>query len=146
MSIGIADTYTSSVRDDDAAVPLIHRALDLGMTPLDTADILARLAKDLYSHAGLPPVTVFIGWTESPRLSMSRRRAGVRLLCDTVVQNRPAGDEFSRDVGDGDALVHPDLPIRALSISWASSPEGSDCRDWNFHDVQPYPPMAGCRR
>src|SRR5690349_13891156 len=39
MSIGIADIYTSSVRDDDAAVALIHRALDLGITLLDTADI-----------------------------------------------------------------------------------------------------------
>src|SRR6266542_3537539 len=38
MSIGIAETYTSSVRDDDAAVALIHRALDLGITLLDTAD------------------------------------------------------------------------------------------------------------
>jgi aryl-alcohol dehydrogenase-like predicted oxidoreductase len=39
MSMGIADVYTSSVRDDDAAVALIHRALDLGITLLDTADI-----------------------------------------------------------------------------------------------------------
>ena len=39
MSIGIAEVYTSSVRDDDAAVTLIHRALDLGVTLLDTADI-----------------------------------------------------------------------------------------------------------
>ena len=39
MSIGISDVYTSSVRDDEAAVALIHRALDLGMTLLDTADI-----------------------------------------------------------------------------------------------------------
>ena len=39
MSIGIADTYTSSVRDEDSAVALIHRALDLGVTLLDTADI-----------------------------------------------------------------------------------------------------------
>jgi aryl-alcohol dehydrogenase-like predicted oxidoreductase len=39
MSMGIADVYTSSVRDDDAAVALIHRALDLGVTLLDTADI-----------------------------------------------------------------------------------------------------------
>src|SRR5947208_1000877 len=39
MGIGIADTYTSSVRDDDDAVALIHRALDLGVTLLDTADI-----------------------------------------------------------------------------------------------------------
>jgi aryl-alcohol dehydrogenase-like predicted oxidoreductase len=39
MSIGIADVYTSSVRDDRAAVALIHHALDLGITLLDTADI-----------------------------------------------------------------------------------------------------------
>lgn len=39
MSIGIADIYTSSVRDDDAAVALIHRALDLGVTLIDTADV-----------------------------------------------------------------------------------------------------------
>jgi aryl-alcohol dehydrogenase-like predicted oxidoreductase len=38
MSLGLADIYTSSVRDDDAAVALIHRALDLGITFLDTAD------------------------------------------------------------------------------------------------------------
>lgn len=39
MSIGIAETYTSSVHDDEAAVALIHRALDLGVTLIDTADI-----------------------------------------------------------------------------------------------------------
>ena len=39
MSIGIADVYTSSVRDDAEAVALIHRALDLGVTMIDTADV-----------------------------------------------------------------------------------------------------------
>ena len=39
MGIGIARTYTSSVRDDAQAVGLIHRALDLGVTMLDTADV-----------------------------------------------------------------------------------------------------------
>ena len=39
MSLGIADVYTSSLRDDAAAVALIRRALDLGVTFLDTADI-----------------------------------------------------------------------------------------------------------
>jgi len=39
MSIGIADVYTSSVREDDDAIALIHRAMDLGITLLDTADI-----------------------------------------------------------------------------------------------------------
>ena len=39
MSIGIADVYTSSVRDEEAGVELIRRALDLGINFLDTADI-----------------------------------------------------------------------------------------------------------
>jgi aryl-alcohol dehydrogenase-like predicted oxidoreductase len=39
MSIGIANTYTSSVRQESEAIALIHRALDLGITLLDTADI-----------------------------------------------------------------------------------------------------------
>jgi aryl-alcohol dehydrogenase-like predicted oxidoreductase len=39
MSIGIADVYTSSVHDDDQAVALIHRALELGVTLIDTADV-----------------------------------------------------------------------------------------------------------
>src|SRR5882672_7716287 len=39
MSIGIADVYTSSVRDDVKAIELIHRALDLGLNFLDTANI-----------------------------------------------------------------------------------------------------------
>ena len=39
MSLGIADTYTSSVRSDEDAVALIHHALKLGITLLDTADI-----------------------------------------------------------------------------------------------------------
>ena len=39
MSIGIADVYTSSVQDDSQAVELIHRALDLGVNFLDTANI-----------------------------------------------------------------------------------------------------------
>ena len=36
MSIGIANTYTSSTDD---AIALLHRALDLGITLLDTADV-----------------------------------------------------------------------------------------------------------
>ena len=39
MSMGIAGTYTSSVRDDDDAIALIHCAIDHGITLLDTADI-----------------------------------------------------------------------------------------------------------
>src|SRR5687767_13228750 len=39
MSIGIADVYTSSTRDDAAAIALVQQALDLGITLLDTANI-----------------------------------------------------------------------------------------------------------
>jgi aryl-alcohol dehydrogenase-like predicted oxidoreductase len=39
MSLGIADMYTSSAQTAEAAVSLIHRALDLGITLLDTADV-----------------------------------------------------------------------------------------------------------
>jgi aryl-alcohol dehydrogenase-like predicted oxidoreductase len=39
MSMGIADVYTSSVANDAAAVALVHRAIDLGITLIDTADI-----------------------------------------------------------------------------------------------------------
>lgn len=39
MSLGIADVYTSSIHSDDDAIKLVHRALELGMFFLDTADV-----------------------------------------------------------------------------------------------------------
>jgi aryl-alcohol dehydrogenase-like predicted oxidoreductase len=39
MSIGIADVYTSSVQSENDAVAVVHRALDLGVNFLDTANI-----------------------------------------------------------------------------------------------------------
>ena len=39
MSIGLADMYTSSAQDDTKAIELIHRALDLGVNLLDTANV-----------------------------------------------------------------------------------------------------------
>jgi aryl-alcohol dehydrogenase-like predicted oxidoreductase len=39
MSIGIADIYTSSAQGEREAIELIHRALDLGINFLDTANI-----------------------------------------------------------------------------------------------------------
>src|SRR5829696_2802523 len=39
MSIGIAEAYTSSARDDEDAIALLHRAMDLGITLLNTADV-----------------------------------------------------------------------------------------------------------
>lgn len=64
MSLGIADVYTSSVHDDDSAVALIRRALDLGITFLDTADIYGdsevKVAKAIKGRrAGLVVATKF---------------------------------------------------------------------------------------
>jgi aryl-alcohol dehydrogenase-like predicted oxidoreductase len=39
MSIGLADVYTSGAQDEVKAIALVHRALDLGITLLDTANI-----------------------------------------------------------------------------------------------------------
>ncbi len=39
MSIGIADVYTSSSQSENDAIALVHRALDLGINFLDTANI-----------------------------------------------------------------------------------------------------------
>src|SRR5262245_31303608 len=47
MSMGIADVYTSSVADDAAAIALVHRAIDLGITLIDTADIYGASERQL---------------------------------------------------------------------------------------------------
>jgi len=39
MSIGIADVYTSSAQNENDAIALVHRALELGVNFLDTANI-----------------------------------------------------------------------------------------------------------
>jgi aryl-alcohol dehydrogenase-like predicted oxidoreductase len=39
MSIGIADVYTSSIHNDEDAIKLLHRSMELGVTFLDTADV-----------------------------------------------------------------------------------------------------------
>ena len=39
MSIGIADVYTSSAQSETDAIEIVHRALDLGINFLDTANI-----------------------------------------------------------------------------------------------------------
>ena len=39
MGIGIANAYTSATESDGAAVALLHHALELGITLLDTADV-----------------------------------------------------------------------------------------------------------
>jgi aryl-alcohol dehydrogenase-like predicted oxidoreductase len=69
MSIGIADTYTSSIENDDEAVALLHRALDLGITLLDTADIYGnserQVGKALKGHRQQVVLATKFGFTAS---------------------------------------------------------------------------------
>ena len=93
MSIGIGDVYTSSVRDDDAAVALIRRALDLGITFIDTADIYGvseiQVGKALKGRRdGVVLATKFGIINESPRAerAVDGRPAYVRRACDSSLQ------------------------------------------------------------
>jgi aryl-alcohol dehydrogenase-like predicted oxidoreductase len=93
MSIGIADTYTSSVRDDDAAVALIHRALDLGVTLLDTADIYGvseiQVGKALKGRRDRVVLATKFGFVNE-RFGQAQRVDGspahVRRACDSSLQ------------------------------------------------------------
>jgi aryl-alcohol dehydrogenase-like predicted oxidoreductase len=94
MSIGIADVYTSSVRDDDAAVALIHRALDLGITLLDTADIYGvseiQVGKELKSRREGVVVATKFGFVINNRPGVERALNGspeyVHRACDASLQ------------------------------------------------------------
>jgi len=93
MSIGIADTYTSSVRDEASAVALIHRALDLGVTLLDTADIYGvseqYVGKALAGRRGDAVLATKFGFV-SPRPGVERGIDGsprhVREACDASLR------------------------------------------------------------
>lgn len=94
MSIGIGDVYTSKVRDDRAAVTLIHRALDLGITLLDTADIYGvsetQVGKALRDRrAGVVLATKF-GFVTTNRPGAERAVDGspayVRHACDASLR------------------------------------------------------------
>jgi aryl-alcohol dehydrogenase-like predicted oxidoreductase len=93
MSIGIADVYTSSVRDDDAAVALIHRALDLGVTLLDTADIYGgsevQVGKALRGRRAQAVVATkfgFIAQRTGHEEAVDGSPAYVRRACDASLQ------------------------------------------------------------
>ena len=95
MSLGIADIYTSSVRDDDDAISLIHRALDLGVTFLDTANVYGdselKVGKALKRRRDGVELATKFGFTEA---SSSTSRTGgidgrpesVRKACETSLQ------------------------------------------------------------
>jgi aryl-alcohol dehydrogenase-like predicted oxidoreductase len=99
MSIGIADVYTSSAQNDDAAVALIHRALDLGITLLDTADIYGgseiQVGKALRGRrAGIILATKF-GFVASPpgtERAIDGSPKYVRRACDASLKRLGVDD------------------------------------------------------
>src|SRR5450756_1959167 len=93
MSIGIADTYTSSVRDDTQAVALVHRALDLGITLLDTADIygdserqVGKAIKERRNDVFLATKFGFLGAIGAPGRRVDGSPQYVRKACDASLQ------------------------------------------------------------
>jgi aryl-alcohol dehydrogenase-like predicted oxidoreductase len=100
MSLGIADTYSSSVRDDEDAISLIHRCLDLGITFLDTANIYGdseiKVGKALKGRRDGVQLATKFGFTEA---TSSRSRTGgidgsaesVRKACASSLQRLGVG-------------------------------------------------------
>jgi aryl-alcohol dehydrogenase-like predicted oxidoreductase len=70
MSIGIADVYSSSVQSEDDAIALVHRALDLGINFLDTAntygDSEIKVGKALRSRRDEVVLATKFGRPDSP--------------------------------------------------------------------------------
>jgi aryl-alcohol dehydrogenase-like predicted oxidoreductase len=97
MSIGIADVYTSSARDDAAAVALIHRALDLGVTMIDTADVYGR--SELQVDAAL-----------------KGRRAGVVLATKFGFVNERPGEEERIDGSPAYVRRACDASLKRLEV------------------------------
>src|SRR5262245_60157535 len=95
MSLGIAEVYTSSVKNDAHAVGLIHRALDLGVTFLDTANVYGdselKVGKALKGRRDGVQLATKFGFT-SPSSGQSRtggidaRPQSVRSACETSLQ------------------------------------------------------------
>jgi len=94
MSIGIADTYTSSVQTDDDAVALIHRALDLGINLLDTADIYGdseiKVGKAIQGRRNDVVIATKFGFTSGVGTTPDRTINGsaryVRQACDASLK------------------------------------------------------------
>ena len=93
MSLGIGDIYTSGVNDDGAAIALIRRALDLGVTFLDTADIYGdselKVGKAIKGRRSDVVLATKFGFVQTAIASEQRidgRPEYVRSACDLSLQ------------------------------------------------------------
>jgi aryl-alcohol dehydrogenase-like predicted oxidoreductase len=94
MGLGIADTYSSSIDSDDKAAELIHRALDLGFTLLDSANIYGdselKLGRALRGRRSRAVVAtkfgIETGHITSTERSINGRPEYVRSRCDASLQ------------------------------------------------------------
>ena len=69
MSIGIADVYTSSAQGEQEAIDVIHRALDLGINFLDTANVYGdseiKVGKAIHGRRDATVVATKFGFTSA---------------------------------------------------------------------------------
>jgi aryl-alcohol dehydrogenase-like predicted oxidoreductase len=140
MSMGIAETYTSSVRDDGDAVALIHRALDLGITLLDTADVYGdserQVGKAIQGRRDKVVLATKFGFTAgagSDKRPIDGSPAYVRKACEASLERLDvdtidlyylhrvdAGVPIEETVGAMADLVR-DGKVRSLGLSEASA-------------------------
>jgi aryl-alcohol dehydrogenase-like predicted oxidoreductase len=98
MSLGIADVYSSSTRSEADAIGLIHRALDLGVTFLDTANVYGdsepKVGKALMGRReGVVLATKFGIVTDTPggNHEVSGRPDYVRACCEASLKRLGVG-------------------------------------------------------
>jgi aryl-alcohol dehydrogenase-like predicted oxidoreductase len=140
MSMGIAETYTSSVRGDRDAIALIHRALDLGITLLDTADVygdserqVGKAIKDRRDEVVLATKFGFVSGGGADRRPINGSPQYVRQACEASLERLDvesidlyylhrvdASVPVEETVGAMAELVHEGL-VRHLGLSEASA-------------------------
>ncbi len=108
MSIGLGATYSSAVGSDAEAVALIHRALDLGVTLLDTADVYGhserQVGQALRGRRDRVVLATKFGLTTSVGAG-DRRDASGRTVNGSAAYVREACDSSLRRLG----VEHIDL-------------------------------------
>jgi aryl-alcohol dehydrogenase-like predicted oxidoreductase len=140
MSLGIADTYTSSLRDDDAAVALVQRAIELGVTFLDTADIYGdselKVGKAIKGHRAAVVLATKFGFVQN-RIGSEEKLNGrpeyVREACERSLRRL--------EVDDIDLYylhrVDPNVPIEDTVGAMADLVRQGKVRHLGLSEVSP---------